>query len=119
MDKIGAEYEWLRDEKRKAFEGMSVDWTLQFFVAERRQQLDGEEMSVTFISRDKDGAALVYLSVPVQGNEHLPITERDEIFRVRGIIQKIKRYGITLKRGATFEAVLEANPSATPKIRRK
>jgi len=103
MGRVEAEYEWHRPTVRKGFEGMYVDWTLTYFST--RPRYGGDKITISFVSREKEGSTLVSVTAPAAGNEHLPITETTQKFQVKGVIESVEPYGISLKPGATFEPV--------------
>jgi len=89
------------DEVRNALIGLRVDWTLNFFSA--RRDSGGKLMQVT-LHDPKQMIGLVYVKLPLAGNERLPLMERTDVFRVRGIIDDPRIRWIDL-RDATLEYV--------------
>jgi hypothetical protein len=108
VDKIKAESGWKQTEIRKAFEGLPVDWVVLYFTSTRLElALQPAKLYVAFRSDEplSPNTVLVTFPVPLKGNEHLPLTEQNRKFRVRGVIGGIDDNGkmISLREGAIFE----------------
>jgi hypothetical protein len=88
-------------EVQNALIGLRVDWTLNFFSASRDSS--GKFMQVT-LHDPKQMMGLVWIKLPLASNERLPLMERTDVFRVRGIIDNPRIVGIDL-RDATLEYV--------------
>jgi hypothetical protein len=101
MKKIDSEmFESQKEHMRKSFIGLPVDWTLSFSST---SEIPKGSLVVYF----KDSSAssflpLVAISVPLKGNERLPLTEDGKKFRVKGVIDSIDPLTIRLRK-ETFE----------------
>jgi hypothetical protein len=89
-------------EVQNALIGLRVDWTLKFFSASRDPS--GKLMQVTLYDPERMIVGLVWIKLPLAGNERLPLMEQTDVFRVRGIIDNPRIVGIDL-RDATLEYV--------------
>jgi hypothetical protein len=89
FDKIEAANALFRDDVRRAFAGLSVDWTLSFVSASPR----GDSMQMFL----RDNFRLVLCKVPLKGNERFPLMEGTDRFRVRGKIEEVEILTINLK----------------------
>ena len=89
------------DDVRNALKGLRVDWTLNFFSANRDSS--GESMQVWLHDR-QEIAGLVVVDLPLAGNEKFPLMEETDVFRVRGIIEDPRASAISL-RDATLEYI--------------
>lgn len=87
------------NEVRNALNGVQVDWTLNFHSANR----DEKSMHVWL---DNTKLGLVHFDLPLAGNEKLPLMEKTDVFRVRGIIDEAQLIAIRLR-----EAKMEYVPS--------
>lgn len=107
VDKVfKTESGWKQEEIRKAVEGLSVNWVVEYFSSSRLQLSKSEKLFVAFRSEATVNAVLITFPVPLKGNEHLALTETTRKFRVRGVIESVKDSQIiTLREGATFEPV--------------
>jgi hypothetical protein len=89
FDKIDAANALFRDDVRRAFAGLSVDWTLSFVSATTRE----ENMRIFL----RDNFRVVMCEVPLKGNERFPLMERTDRFRVKGKIEEVGILAINLK----------------------
>lgn len=89
------------DELKNALKGLRVDWTLNFFSANRDSS--GKSMRV-WLHEKNEPLGLVFFDLPLAGNERLPLMEKTDVFRVRGIIDDPSAISIGL-RDATLEYV--------------
>lgn len=71
------------EDVKQALQNRPVTWEMNFFRAERSG--DGKEMRVTF-QTGPFKSILVSVPLPVAGNEHFPLADQKDVFRVNGII---------------------------------
>jgi hypothetical protein len=103
MEKIDSEiFSSEKEETKKAFVGVSVDWLLLFSGASRISN----KLTVAYFAEPRSAIPLIRISVPTKGNEQLRLVEKNKRFRVRGIIDSIDPLTISL-RNATFEPAPE------------
>jgi hypothetical protein len=97
----GASTDWEKEDMKKAFEGLSVDWVLGYFSGRRAPNV--KQLFLAFRA-GPDEEVLVMFRLPLAGNEHFLLTEPNQQFRVRGVIKSITadRF-IDLEDTATFE----------------
>jgi hypothetical protein len=95
----------LREATADAFKGLKVDWILSFSSAVRLG--DSTRMAVFFLEPANDRIfPVVSFKIPLEGNEHFPLTESTKRFRVRGTIEKVDVSEIDLDDdSASFEPV--------------
>jgi len=80
-----------RDDVRRAFAGVLVDWTLSFFSASRT------ENTILIVLQEIDtDYHTVLCRVPLAGNERFPLVDRGDRFRVRGTIEEVDPLSINL-----------------------
>ena len=93
-----------QSETAKAFAGIRVEWILLFDTAKTASK-DG--LLVFFVEKDaKNNFPLIICRAPMNGNEHLRLTEKGRVFRVKGMIEQASSLDITL-RDSTFEPISE------------
>jgi len=92
---------------RKAFIGLSVDWTLWFAWAEPHGDNDKEKYWVVFFATGPEmiQPQWVSLRVPFTANEHLPLTDLAQKCRVKGVISEATESLVSLQEGATVDRI--------------
>lgn len=84
IKKVAAVPPFDQAEVADSFIGTPVDWRLHLFWIDEIQT-DSTKVLVTFT----DGPSLVTLFMPKKGNEYLRTVKRGEVFRVKGLIQRV------------------------------
>jgi len=107
-DKISSADPYQQDAIAKSFANTPVDWKLYLDSIKRSSLAD--EKDVLHIGLDNTpnfgpNARLIYLRVPILGNERLSLLKKGSLVRVRGFIQSADTLTIDLKDGATIETV--------------
>jgi hypothetical protein len=92
---------------RKAFIGLSVDWTLWFAWAEPHGDSNKEKYWVVFFATGPEmiQPQLVSLRISFAGNEHLPLTDLAQKCRVKGVISEATTSLVSLHEGATVDRI--------------
>lgn len=97
LDKISTERPFQRDEVAAAFIGTPVDWELFFVSASRVTRATPNDKIFMAFSDAASWRPLVLFDIPATGYEYLRLVEKDERFRIKGIIKQADGINIILE----------------------
>jgi len=86
----------------KALIGMRVDWTMEYLSASSRGS--GSKTTLVVSLREPGLFNVAIVTVPLAGNERIPLTDKGEMFRVRGKIEGAGPIGVNIG-DATLEYI--------------
>jgi hypothetical protein len=104
-----------RRQMQRSFEGLSVDWRLPYWKVNLVKDPEKQYWAALFWDGFPE-SPVVLCRIPLDGNEHFQLNETGRDFRIRGFIEEAGISTITLRHGATAEA-LGAPPRAIPVIK--
>jgi hypothetical protein len=107
-DQIANAEPFQQDAVAKSFDGASVDWKLYLNSIHRSTFVEEKgELQIGLVNTPSPSPSIcvVYLRVPMVGNESLSLLKKDSLVRVKGVIQSASSFAVDLKDGATLEPV--------------